>query len=267
MEEGNQLATIVNESGLDKSKADVLLQHFQDYFALASEWEQKAKVLVVTDESQVAEMKMAREGRLFLKGKRVAMEKTRKALKEQSLREGKAIDGIANVIKALIIPIEQHLDEQEHFVERREAIKEEALRLEVEARIEAEKIAVEQWLAAEREQIRLDNVRLRQEAEAKEGQLEAERRKAAAATVVATAKAAEERAALEKRAAVEAEAKEREAKAERGKAEKILAVEKVKKAALELKVKEQAKAEQERLEAQIECPFCHKTFTLRGKHD
>lgn len=254
----NQLATIVDESGLDKSKADVLLQSFQDYFKIAGEWEQKAKVLVVTSEAQVAEMKMAREGRLFLKEKRVAMEKVRKSLKEQSLREGKAIDGIANVIKALIIPIEQHLDRQEHFVELREAEKAEALRLEVEARIVAEQRAVEQWLAAEREQVRLDNIRLRQEAD----------------------KAAEEKVALEKRAAAEAEAKEREmkaerekaaakqreieakAKADREKAEKILAVEKAKKAALEAKIKAQAKAERERLATQIECPFCHKTFSL-----
>jgi hypothetical protein len=45
------------------------------------------------------------------------LKKTRKDLKEQSLREGKAIDGMANIIKALIIPIEEHLEKQEKFAE------------------------------------------------------------------------------------------------------------------------------------------------------
>jgi hypothetical protein len=40
-------------------------------------------------------------------------------LKEQALREGKAVDGIANVLKALIVPLEEHLDKQERFVEIR----------------------------------------------------------------------------------------------------------------------------------------------------
>lgn len=115
MNNENQLVTIVNESGLDKSKADILLKNFQDYFEIAGDWEKKAKMLVVSDDKQVAEMKMAREGRLFLREKRIAIEKTRKELKEQSLREGKAIDGIANVLKALIVPIEEYLYKQEHF--------------------------------------------------------------------------------------------------------------------------------------------------------
>lgn len=120
-ESETQLAKIVQESGLEKSKAQILLDNFSDYFKLAAEWEIKAKTLVITDVSQKTEMKMAREGRLFLKGKRLEVEKTRKTLKEQSLREGKAIDGIANVLKAVIEPIENYLDEQEKFVERKEA--------------------------------------------------------------------------------------------------------------------------------------------------
>jgi colicin import membrane protein len=238
-----QLATIVEESGLEKSKADVLLAIFEDYFRLAGEWERKAKALVVTDESQTAEMKMAREGRLFLKEKRVALEKTRKKLKEQSLREGKAIDGIANVLKSLLVPIEQYLDEQEHFVERREAEKAEVLRLEVEARMEAERQATERWLAAEQEQIRLDNARLREEAEAKEKQMQAERNKAEdEQRKVAEAARAE-------RAMVEAEA----AKARR-KADADLAAERAEKARI-----------QKMLDEQIECPFCHKKFSLAAK--
>lgn len=115
--EENKLQVIVKESGLEETKAQTILEKFQDYYKIAAEWETKAKALTVTDVTQVAEMKMAREGRLFLKGKRVDIEKARKDLKEQCLREGKAIDGIANVLKALIEPIETYLEEQEKFAE------------------------------------------------------------------------------------------------------------------------------------------------------
>ena len=116
----NELMKIVESSGLEKTKAAFVLEKFQDYFKIADEWEKKAKVLSVTSPQQVAEMKMAREGRLFLRAKRIDIEKARKELKEQSLREGKAIDGIANVLKALIEPIEEYLDRQERFVEIQE---------------------------------------------------------------------------------------------------------------------------------------------------
>lgn len=101
----SQLEIIVKESGLTGSKASFILEQFQSYFALASEWETKAKTLVVSRPDQTAEMAMAREGRLFLREKRIAIENSRKKLKEDVLREGKAIDGIANVLKALIEPI------------------------------------------------------------------------------------------------------------------------------------------------------------------
>jgi len=117
----NQLVKIVNESGLEKSKAQVLLEKFTNYFEIASEWEQKAKILIVTKEDQITEMKMAREGRLFLKQKRVLVENTRKELKEQSLREGQTIDSIARILKNLIEPIEDHLEKQEKFIEIKEA--------------------------------------------------------------------------------------------------------------------------------------------------
>src|SRR3990167_280317 len=128
----NQLQVIVKESGLDTTKAKYILENFQNYFEIASEWEAKAKMLKVTNASQVTEMKMAREGRLFLKEKRIDIEKARKRLKEEAMREGKAIDGIANVLKAVIEPIENYLDRQEHFVEIEEEAKREAIRLEVE---------------------------------------------------------------------------------------------------------------------------------------
>ena len=153
----NKLEIIVTESGLETSKAQYIIDKFNDYFAIAADWEQRAKTIKVTDENQLVDMQMARTGRLFLREKRIAIEKSRKALKEQSLREGKAIDGIANVLKALIIPIEDYLDEQEHFVEIKEQKKREALLLEAQKREEEEKLENERLdkIAQERKEIAL----------------------------------------------------------------------------------------------------------------
>lgn len=117
----NQLVKVVNESGLDKTKAQVLLDNFSNYFDIAADWENKAKTLAVTDVKQIAEMKMAREGRLFLKQKRVDVEHTRKMLKENALREGQTIDSIARILTNLILPIEQDLEQKEKFAEIQEA--------------------------------------------------------------------------------------------------------------------------------------------------
>ncbi len=90
-----QLQVIVKESGLEKTKAKFLLDNFKNYFDIADEWDRKAKAIVVTNEDQTEVMQRARDGRLFLKDKRIAIEKARVSLKQQALMEGKAIDGIA----------------------------------------------------------------------------------------------------------------------------------------------------------------------------
>jgi len=229
MPEENQLAVIIEQSGLEQTKANRMLQEFQDYFKIAAEWEKKAKTIKVTDETQKAEMQMARAGRLFLKERRTTIERTRKTLKEQALREGKAIDGIANVLKALIFPIEKYLEQQEKFVEIK-AAEEERERQRVEAeKAEADRIAREKAEREEQERIRKENERLRQEAIEKEKRLAEERAKAEA----------ERKAAEEKRKALELKAKrEREAAEARAKAA---------------------------LAAEVECPFCHKRFIPKRK--
>lgn len=125
-----QLTTIIKETELEPSKAGIVIKSFTGLFDQAKEWEAKAKAIVITDISQKKEMQEAREARLALKGIRVNAENVRKELKEQSLREGKAIDGIANVIKALIVPIEEHLEKQEKFVEIQEEARKEKVNTE-----------------------------------------------------------------------------------------------------------------------------------------
>ncbi|MBU2249183.1 MAG: hypothetical protein KKD77_20720, partial [Gammaproteobacteria bacterium] len=233
-----RLSVIVRDSGLEQTKAQVILKKFQDYFAIASDWEAKAKVIKVTDESQKADMALARTGRLFLREKRIAIEKTRKELKEQALREGKAIDGIANVLKALIEPIEEYLDKQERFVEIRAAEKAEADRIEAERKAEEEQIAREKAEAEERERIRQENERLKLEAEERERQAAADRARAEAER-----KALEEQARKEREAAQE---RERIAK-EKADAEKLALEEKARKEreAAEVKAEAERKAHEQ----------------------
>ena len=184
---GSKLEIMVQD--LPSSKAKSLLEQFQCFFAMADEWEAKARMIVVTHESQRAEMKLARTGRLFLREKRIEIEKTRKQLKEDSLREGKAIDGIANVLKALIEPIEKYLDQQEHFEEYKKAEEDRLRQIELQKQAEIERVAREKAEAEERERQRVENERMRKELEEKnrkerEQQAEIERLKRAEADLI-----------------------------------------------------------------------------------
>lgn len=124
------LSKIIQESGLEKTKAEVLKEKFDSFFDLAAEWSRKANALEVTSITQVTEMKMADEARKMLKAKRVDIEKTRKSLKEDSLREGKTIDAIATILTNLIEPIERDLEQKAKFKEIFEANKKAELRTE-----------------------------------------------------------------------------------------------------------------------------------------
>lgn len=267
----NQLEVIVKESQLEPTKANYILEKFQNYFEIAAEWEAKAKNLVVTREDQKAEMEMARTGRLFLREKRIAIENSRKKLKEDALREGKAIDGIANVLKALIVPIEEYLDRQEHFIELEKEKKEAAMRLEIEKRMEEERIAKERAEAEEREKMRLENERLKKEAAEKESQLAEERKKQEAILAEERRKADAERAKAEAdKRALEEKSRKEKAEQERKLAEEKEKAEIAKRKAAEASRKklEAEREEKERLEEilknQIECPNCHHKFQRKG---
>jgi len=128
------LSAIVKQANLDETKSASILETFNGYFEIAADWASKAKSIVVVDESQIDLMKQAREGRLFLKSKRVEVENKRKLLKEQSLREGQTIDSIARILKNMIEPIEEYLEKQEKYIEIKDA--------ERKAALEAERIEI-----------------------------------------------------------------------------------------------------------------------------
>jgi len=109
---------ILQETGVEKNTAEYLEKVFTELFTEAKKWVAKADAIKVTDCSQVSEMQKARELRLTLKNIRCDVENKRKAMKADALAKGKAVDGIANVVKVMIEPVESYLQEQEDFAKR-----------------------------------------------------------------------------------------------------------------------------------------------------
>lgn len=119
--------TALVESGLSEDGIVSLKSSFEPHFSGFNET--RGEALQV----QENEPKKAREIRLKLKNIRVAADKTRKALKEDSLRRGRAIDGMNNILLAELKPLEERMDDIEKAEERREA---ERIRQLVEQRAE-----------------------------------------------------------------------------------------------------------------------------------
>jgi hypothetical protein len=179
--------------------------------ALASVEKYRGLVCDVTTPKGLAEAKAAHREVAAL---RIALEKTRKKVKEDVLARSKLIDGEANRIFALIAAIEDPIKTQIEAEERREqeareaAIKAEQERLAAEER--ARKEAEEKRLAEERAKLVAEREAFeRQQAEAR-AKLQAEedaRRKALAEEEarVRTARRAEEEKLAAERERVEAE--------------------------------------------------------------
>lgn len=165
--------------------------HFAQFAALK---EDAAKI-------QDDQPKAARELRLKLKAVRVEAEKTRKALKEDSLRRGKAIDGICNVLEYELVPVEKAMEAIEKAEEIREAARKEALK--------------QQRTEALAEFVDPSFYNLGEMPEAQFQDLLASSKTAHTAKIEAAKRAEEERIAAEERAEEERIQREAEEKAER----------------------------------------------------
>lgn len=116
-----QTTLIIEETkALPPEIVNDLQASFEPLFKNAQMWKANAEKIKVTDINDKASMQAAREARLHLKNIRVEANEVRVRLKEESLLKGKAIDGMFNVIKYLIQPIETQLEEQEKFAELQE---------------------------------------------------------------------------------------------------------------------------------------------------
>ena len=119
--EASELAKIVEKCNLPATKAADLVEAFGTTFVQVRDVAAVAESIVVTDATQVTEMKAARENRLKLRALRVGADKIRKELKEASLREGQGIQNVYNMIAGICEPLETRLEHAEKFAERAEA--------------------------------------------------------------------------------------------------------------------------------------------------
>lgn len=172
-----ELMKITREADLSPDLANEFRINFEEHFRMASEWAKKAKKIIVTDASQQAVMQEARTARLFLREKRLEIERFRVQRKEYFLKGGRAIDKVANFLKDTIIPIENYLDSQEHFVELRKKAEDERILAEAYAKQEAERLEKEAADRVALAKAQEENAKLRKE-QAERDKVEEERRRA-----------------------------------------------------------------------------------------
>lgn len=280
--------TIPNAEALPPSMLTNIREGFQDAFAQAESWREKALAIKVTSLADKEAMKQAREMRLALKTIRVDAEKKRKALKEDALVMGRAIDGVNNLLLAAIQPLERHLEEQEKFAERlaeqerqrRLSERTEALQLYIEAgqAVPALDVMTDDQFAKY-----LDDAKLlhtakieaakkaeaeriaREQAEAAERErLRIENERLRAEAIAAEAKAKAEREAAERELARIKAEQEAAAKAEREAREKVERELAAKKAEEEAKAKAEAAAAKKAAAAPDKTKLRTIAATVRG---
>lgn len=247
------------ESGLDNEKHNALANKFNPYAASVQDLICAASKITVNGVEDVTGMKSARETRLKLKTIRVDVEKVRKEMKESCLREGKAIDGMANIIKYMIVPVEEKLQEMEDVARREEEKRVAALVEDRRSQLCAFDVDSTHFDLASMEQNAFDILLASSEAgykariaaeKAEAERIEAERVKAEKAAAERRKAEAEERARIEAENAKlkkEAEEREKEMAKERAKAEK----ERIKAEAERAKVEKMAQDERNKLAAII----------------
>jgi hypothetical protein len=128
-----ELSAIVQQNALPQDQALSLQTSFAPLFKEAGALIAQSRNIVVTDASQVAQIKLSREFRLLIRKVRISGEKTRKELKEASLRTGKAIDAFNTILVHMLGDEETRLEEQEKIVERAEQVRKDALKSSREA--------------------------------------------------------------------------------------------------------------------------------------
>lgn len=111
------MAVIIKSADLEPTKAEMIKNSFAKFFTEIEQYENEARSIVVKDENDIQSMSRARELRLTLQKIRTSSDKERKALKEGIVREGKVLDGIGNIIKGVIEPLEEGLEKKENYAE------------------------------------------------------------------------------------------------------------------------------------------------------
>lgn len=268
-------ADIANEHKLPATTAANIWTAFAPHFKRFDELKASAAAV------KPGNVKIARSIRLEVKSVRTAAEKTRKELKEDSLRTGKAIDAFNNILILDLKPVEDALEEIEKAEERAEAARKDKLKAERTAALEpytstdffdlanmpepewqkllATSKAAHETRLAQQEQARAkreaaeraaeeERKRIEQEQAADRERLRAENQRLAAIAQ----KEREAREQAEQAAKAEADAREAAAKAAKAEADRVAAIERAKREAAEAELKASREAEARRLREEQE---------------
>ncbi len=176
----NELAKIAQESGLPTTQSELLLGIFQEFLGITAKWEEKAKDIKVTDESQTDMMLLAREGRKEMQQLRLKLDRAHQEQKKIPLLYGRAVDGMRNVIKVPIVQLETYLKEQEDFVVNKAKAEAQAKREKADKLLAEQEAAEEKALQDQIEKDRLAKEKELADAKEKERLAEIERDKAIA---------------------------------------------------------------------------------------
>lgn len=117
--ETKELSVIVQNSGLELTKGQKLLDMFTPYFNKMAEIETKINSLNSENPIDV-DVKLAREIRLALKNNRVASEKIKDEQKASILIEGRLIDNLNNIVKNTSKGLEMKCESIEKYAEQQE---------------------------------------------------------------------------------------------------------------------------------------------------
>lgn len=261
----SSIQRITRESGLAVDGIQTIVEAFGPIFVEAQQLAEQAAEIQVPDATHVTEIKAAGAMRRSLAKVRSLGEKTRKTLKEDSLKRGQVIDKINRALLEIIEPQEERLTELENIAERQEAERKEALKAkrvkelgefidtayldlanmpeadyanllesskqrqkanqEATRKAEADRAEREAAEKQERERIAAENTKLRLEAEQRELAAKAERDKAIREQQAANEKARLEREAVEAKARKEREELEAKARQEQARAAEALRIE------------------------------------------
>ena len=132
-----ELSVITEKSGLEKKTTDEIAKKFSEFFTTAKEWKQKIEGLQITSVEQKAEMKMARDARLFLKNTRILAQKEadimRLIIKERMAKdvsEDKFVVECFRLVENAFKNIEKIAQDKEDFAEKLEQERKDKLKAE-----------------------------------------------------------------------------------------------------------------------------------------
>lgn len=126
----SKINEIIEEIGLELSKATAIQNAFGNFYAKIAEWKSELPNVTVTAYDQGEKIMKARELRLEVRSARLEITKLHKDLKADALKEGRAIDAVKNFALAELEPLEELFKANENYIAIQEELRLSKLREE-----------------------------------------------------------------------------------------------------------------------------------------